>query len=283
VSKSKGDLLPRVITAIVAVPILLWIILAGGASAWLVVVFFATVVGLFEFYEMTMGDEDRVVGGMGVALGSLLLPALYFTSNDAAEALTFMPLAFVVMTLGMMLAVLFGYSKIERAAYLMGVGIAGIFYVAFLTSFLALLRKHAGDDGPYWILLTLVIVWSSDTGAYFVGRAVGRRRLAPKVSPKKSWEGAIGGTLAAVGGAFLVVDLTPLDLVWWQVLVVSIPAAILGQLGDLCESLIKRSVGVKDSGTIIYGHGGILDRVDALIFAAPYVYFFFVFFDAGLI
>jgi CDP-diglyceride synthetase len=126
-----------------------------------------------------------------------------------------------------------------------------------------------------WMLFAMFIIFTGDTGAYFTGRLIGRHKLAPNVSPGKTIEGAIGGLVCSVGGGFAAVamfapthlpTMTPM-----QICLFAIPAALLGQLGDLCESLIKRSAGAKDSGSIIYGHGGILDRLDALMFAAPYI------------
>jgi CDP-diglyceride synthetase len=130
-----------------------------------------------------------------------------------------------------------------------------------------------GQSG--WVLFAMFIIFTGDTGAYFTGRLIGRHKLAPNVSPGKTIEGAIGGLVCSVGGGFAAVamfapthlpTMTPM-----QICLFAIPAALLGQLGDLCESLIKRSAGAKDSGSIIYGHGGILDRLDALMFAAPYI------------
>jgi phosphatidate cytidylyltransferase len=125
-----------------------------------------------------------------------------------------------------------------------------------------------------WLLLPMVVIFSGDTGAYFAGRTLGRRKLAPRVSPGKTWEGAIGGLISSLVGGFVAhallapAYLPPMSPA--QVVLLALPGAVLGQFGDLVESMMKRSVGAKDSGTLIYGHGGVLDRLDALIFAAPY-------------
>jgi phosphatidate cytidylyltransferase len=125
----------------------------------------------------------------------------------------------------------------------------------------------------------MIIVWSGDTGAYFAGKAFGKHKLYEAVSPNKTIEGSLGGIAASIGVAFLFNYLFAFDSRWipleaWQVLLLAIPANLLGQLGDLCESIIKRAHDVKDSGTIIPGHGGMLDRIDGLIFASPWVYIF---------
>ena len=120
------------------------------------------------------------------------------------------------------------------------------------------------------------MTWLSDTGAYFAGRALGKHKMAPILSPKKSMEGAVGGFVSALIAAFVARWLAFDHLAIWQVIVLAVVANFLAQMGDLSESLLKRSYGVKDSGNVIPGHGGVLDRVDALIFSAPWVYIFAV-------
>ncbi len=125
------------------------------------------------------------------------------------------------------------------------------------------------------MLLTLTLTWLSDTGAYFAGRFLGPfwpRKLYESVSPKKTMIGAIGGLLSSVGALVIAKTFYLPSLTWVDVVAIAVPANILGQLGDLCESLLKRSVNVKDSGKSLPGHGGMLDRIDALIFTAPYVF-----------
>jgi phosphatidate cytidylyltransferase len=154
--------------------------------------------------------------------------------------------------------------------------ITGVFYVALLLTFVALLKKR-GEDGGAWVFITLTCTWFSDTLAYFAGRFIGPawpRKLYESVSPKKTVIGALGG----LGGSFLALVVAKLwylpSLTWADCVLVAVPANALCQMGDLCESLLKRSVGVKDSGAFLPGHGGMLDRIDALLFCAPYVYCF---------
>jgi phosphatidate cytidylyltransferase len=122
------------------------------------------------------------------------------------------------------------------------------------------------------VLFVLVVMWLGDTGAYFAGRFLGKHKLYEAVSPKKTWEGAFGGLAGSLVAA-IVMKLVRMDHVAWvDVILLALPGAALGQMGDLVESLFKRSTGVKDSGAIWPGHGGILDRIDAVLFFAPYVY-----------
>ena len=151
------------------------------------------------------------------------------------------------------------------------------FYVAgFFAAYLLLVadapRSETGPDQAGWFLFPMFVIWAGDTGAYFTGRAFGRHKLAPVVSPKKTWEGAAGGLVASVLGGLLCRAIFFTEMPISDVVIFAAPAAVLGQLGDLCESMIKRSTGVKDSGTILYGHGGILDRVDGLLFAVPWFF-----------
>jgi phosphatidate cytidylyltransferase len=141
-------------------------------------------------------------------------------------------------------------------------------------TFIALLKKR-GADGGAWVFVTLTCTWFADTGAYFAGRFIGPvwpKKLYEAMSPKKTVIGGIGG----LAGSLLALAVAKLwylpSLSWLDCVLVAVPANVLGQAGDLCESMLKRSVGVKDSGTLLPGHGGMLDRIDALIFAVPWVY-----------
>jgi len=152
--------------------------------------------------------------------------------------------------------------------------VVGCLYAGLGLAPIAALR--VGPSGLQWVISALVITWANDTCAYFAGRLFGRHKLHPVVSPNKTWEGFAGGAVGSVAGMFVArwvafPGLTPTDC-----LVLGLLGAVLGPLGDLCESLLKRAYGVKDSGTLIPGHGGLLDRVDALLFNAPAVYLYVV-------
>ena len=276
-SKKKSDLIPRAITAFVALPLLialiafaphwgffLFILLAGGISIW-------------EFCGITFAAEHPSGRIVTLLLGLGLMTVLYFAQPF------FLP-ALIAVVLAIFLFYLFFFGEQPRVTHQIGSSITGILYGGILLTFIALLGREAGDAGWMWIILTLALVWSSDTGAYFAGRAFGKRKLYPAVSPNKSIEGSIGGLLATIAFAFGFDALFAhfFAETWTSVpphllLLLAIPANILGQTGDLVESLIKRAHDVKDSGTIIYGHGGILDRIDALFFATPWVYYFYLY------
>ena len=147
---------------------------------------------------------------------------------------------------------------------------ASLAYCALPLCLIAALRT--GRDGVWWVVLACALTWMNDTGAYFAGRAFGRHKLLPIVSPKKTWEGFAGGWLASIAAAFAVKACGFQDLALDDCLVLGLAAGIAGPLGDLSESLLKRSLGVKDSGRILPGHGGILDRIDALLFNGVLVF-----------
>jgi phosphatidate cytidylyltransferase len=143
-----------------------------------------------------------------------------------------------------------------------------------LTAACALRQMH---DGLAWVIASLVITWSNDTSAYFAGRFLGRHKLYPEVSPNKTWEGFAGGMLGSIAGMFIARGFFfPLFTVT-DCLFLGVFGGILGPLGDLCESMLKRAYGVKDSGRAMPGHGGILDRIDALVFNAPLTFVYVTF------
>lgn len=219
-----------------------------------------TLIALDELYRMALPPQRRLERTLGAACGAALvpffcLPGGYFTGALAGATL-------LIATL-----FLFCYRDLETVARDCGLVLFGFLYLPLLLGHLALLRSL--PQGREWIFTVMLIVMASDTVAYFVGTAIGRRRLYPAISPKKSVEGALGGLLGGIAGALIA------KFLWFEPLPVGAAFAIgvvlglLGQIGDLFESLLKRSFGVKDSGTIIPGHGGLLDRLDSLLFAFP--------------
>ncbi|MEI8307453.1 MAG: phosphatidate cytidylyltransferase [Chloroflexales bacterium] len=172
-------------------------------------------------------------------------------------------------------------SSLESWALTFG----GAYYVGGLLSYFILLGQihtplHGGwltllhiPPGTSWIFLVLAVTWLQDTAAFFVGRAIGRHKMAPILSPKKSWEGAVGGFVASALSAMLAVAILGLPISYTAAVLIGATAGVVGPLGDLVESLIKRQIGIKDSGQLIPGHGGILDRIDSLLFTAPVIYY----------
>lgn len=232
-----------------------------GFSGFVLLISF---VGLFEFYRMAL-PAARVKALFASVVGTAFCLVLVLPGIQLLPAITFLVLFYGLCSLIRVRDV--RNSAAETALLLMGA-----LYIPLLLSHLALLRGL--PHGTYWIFLMLLIVMSGDTGAFYVGSAIGKRKLYPAVSPNKSIEGMVGGLAGSLIGAFFAKavffhSLTPADCVATALLV-----GLAGQLGDLFESLLKRSFGVKDSGNIIPGHGGMLDRLDSILFAAPTLYIY---------
>jgi len=267
-----NDLAARVVVAVIAVPILLGLaFFAPNWSLWLLVTA-AAAIGLHEFLTMSLHRDLGPEGWWSIAMLAGTFSSGYWLGVGAE---TWMCVAAAVIGVWII-----SLRHGERAAELgprLGAIFAGWMYVGVL--FGGLLALVSVDDrtsvAPFqagWLIFPMAVIWAGDTGAYFAGRAFGKHKLAPRISPAKTREGAVGGLVASTISALCAYALLPLppQMEVWHVVLIALPGAVLGQLGDLCESLLKRAYGAKDSGTILYGHGGMLDRVDALIFAAPY-------------
>jgi phosphatidate cytidylyltransferase len=273
-----GNLAQRFLVALVAFPILLAILYLPDA-AWptFILIFVAAIIAMDEFFAMTLGHQGHRRASL--VLGAIACAALYWlhphalAGSSSALALaagaigpTLAPVLAVVPPL---LYYLFRYGDMQQAAPRIAATITGIVYAGFLVMFLAMTRREFGGDA---VLLILLVAWIGDTGGYFAGRFLGKRKLYPAVSPKKTWAGAVGGAAGSVVAVAAMKLLRMKGLGWVDVVAIGVVGAVLGQLGDLAESLVKRSAGVKDSGALLPGHGGLLDRVDAVLFIAPFVY-----------
>jgi phosphatidate cytidylyltransferase len=264
-----SNLTVRLATAAVATPLILLILYRGPAWGFYLLVFPAVVIGTWELFTMTHAG-DRVAQVLGALLGAIASLAMYYGSHDARVVIT---LLIALPLLGPFIT-LVRLGSIETAAlraFAMGFG---PLFVAVPLTLLALLRSDMGSDGASYVVMTMMFAWWGDTGGYFAGRFLGKHKLYPAVSPKKTVEGSIGGLGGSVLGAlcahFWYLPSIPLV----NAVVLALVAGALGQAGDLSESLIKRSTGVKDSGQIVPGHGGILDRVDALIVTSTIVFLY---------
>ena len=271
--KKKSDLIPRLTTAAIAIPILLGIIFFTPSVGFFALVVAAGCISAWEYVRITC---DKTLPMLSYVATFLTLVALCFQYFLPSHLLT----GLMGVIIALFLFMLFGYRDQKQATHHLAHGLMAIVYGGLMLGCFALMRRHTGVNGPLFVLMTLGIIWGSDTGAYFAGRAFGKHKLYPAVSPNKSIEGAIGGVISSVllvfgfNLLFGLLSESWLSLSVFQIFLLAIPGNILGQLGDLCESLIKRAHGVKDSGTIIRGHGGMLDRIDALILASPWFYIF---------
>jgi len=254
-------LLPRVLTALVGIPLLLWLVHAGGLAFGV----FMTGVAALCCYEYALVLQ---LGGRPVQP----ILTILFGAALAACAAFGGPVGFV-LTAGIALVSFVelssGVHSMDRAA----LTVFGALFAGWMPAHLSLIRDLR-PHGEAFLLMTLVSVWCMDTAAYAAGHAIGKRPLAPVLSPRKTWEGAGAGFLAAVG-VCLGFQRYALNDAVSPLFAVGLGAAIgvAGQLSDLAESMVKRDAGVKDSGALLPGHGGVLDRFDSFILCAPAVYY----------
>jgi phosphatidate cytidylyltransferase len=286
-------LLKRIATAAVLIPIVMLLVLRAPVPVLAVVAAAVAMITVQEFLKLTEGygvQPLRLPTYIFVGLLFLLLAASAAGETPQVSALKFVLgvgfasaiAPFLFLTIAMRRAQMSGaYPAAAASAF-------AFVYIALPMAMLVQLRQQWA--GAFWLLYLLLVVWAGDIFAYFVGRSVGRHLMAPRISPKKTWEGAAASLVASLLVGILLFTyslqissfLLRLGLIerrdglfglekpeLWPIILLTIVLNIAAQLGDLVESLIKRGAGVKDSGTILPGHGGMLDRIDALLFAAP--------------
>jgi phosphatidate cytidylyltransferase len=264
----------RIITALIVLPVLV----ASILISWLAPLFVAMalssmVLGLYEFWLLASRrgiKPDVVVGFVGAAA---LFTVFYF--DRPYEAPVLLLLILPALTIAALSAAMLRGAPFENMIASVGATVLGVMYVAFLGGHLVAVRMGFEQQRAAHLLsFFFLVIMGSDAGAYYTGRALGRHKLAPKISPGKTWEGALGGMLAsllmaAVAHYWFFPELS---------LKVALPLAalmnVLGVLGDLTESALKRGAGAKDAAQILPGHGGLLDRLDSLLFNAPVIYYF---------
>ena len=246
----------RILTALVLTPLVVWVVLAG--PQWSLLAMMAAV-GLVAFYEL-----DSIAAKQGIARSGLpgMLAGLAFLLTPEPAWLTLVIASAVLMTLELR------QSDLAKAMSGSATALLGIVYIFGAWRCAIALRLI----NPHWLMIALLVSWAGDTVAMYVGRAFGRHKLAPRVSPMKTWEGAAGSVLGGVLAAGIYAHFLIPAAVLWEVLAVAACANIAGQFGDLCKSAFKRGAGVKDSGTTLPGHGGWLDRIDSSLFSIPVVY-----------
>jgi len=280
----------RVATAGVLIPFAVGIVLWGSTALLAVTVALVTMLALFEYFALGEAIGHRAYR-FWTATCALLLIYVQWLLGDVptyklsgglvayqrtswfANAAPGLETVFFLFVLGIAALTLWTRRPLVEALPAAGVSASGLILVAFPLSFAV--RLHGtGREGPLLLLFAMVIIWVGDSAAYFVGRAIGKHALAPHLSPKKTWEGTVASFLgslivALVFARFMTVPLPHL-------LAMAAVGNVAGQVGDLLESAYKRSAGIKDSGSILPGHGGVLDRIDALILSIPVVWYYWV-------
>lgn len=254
----------RIATVAVAFPVLVAAVWFDRPLPWFSLAMVAwALLATHEFYRLTGVTRSLSLTVMGMVWSVLFILSPHFDRPYISpELLT----SLVILSL---LILIFRPQK-EGALTTWALTMAGVLYVGWLLSLLVSMRLEAGKE---WVFLALFTTFATDIAAFFVGKAIGRHHLAPRLSPGKTWEGAAGGVLGAVLVGVVTVAAFRMPLSWPHAVFLTIVVSIFAQLGGLAMSLLKRNVGVKDSGKIMPGHGGILDRTDSVLFAGVIVYY----------
>jgi phosphatidate cytidylyltransferase len=258
------NLAQRLISAVIALPLIALLILWRQPWGFGGLMLLVAGLALCEYTSIALSGADRRLRVGVIVIGVGLAAGLY-----AAPSYTVVwVLAAFVATASL---VLFDPGDIPAAGARLGIAAFGVFYLGLLCAPMAIMQRDA-PHGREWVLLAIALTFGNDTGAYFAGRGLGRHKLYPAVSPAKTVEGGIGGMLA---GLLIMLGARATFVQWLTIrdcLLAALPAGVIGPVGDLVESLIKRAFGVKDSGRLIPGHGGMLDRIDALLFVSAWLY-----------
>lgn len=258
--------LKRVISSLVVLPPLIILLVYASRGWFFLLLLIINLLALREFFGLPIFSEDKWFKTLSLLFGSLILLAAYIWGMSGLTGF------FLLALLALFLFSIYNLDDLNKALPRLGVGMIGVVYISCLLSYFILLRDS--DFGILLVLFLLTVVWSTDTSAYYVGKNFGKTKLLPLVSPNKTVEGAIGGLVGAcvASVAFKIIFFDTLS--FFDALFLPLILSATGQMGDLFESFIKRWAGVKDMGSLIPGHGGILDRIDGLLFAAPVLYFY---------
>ena len=255
----------RIYTVLVLAPLLYAVIRYLPPLVFSCVVMLAGALALFEFYRLCFGDRSRSwLIGIGLAGFAAVILGAHWPNIIVPSLLATL--------IGIISVPLFSRAPLEQSLRDGAMTLFGVLYLGLTLGPLSMTRLL--PQGEWLIFFLLLVTWASDTGAYYVGTLYGRHRLAPTISPKKSYEGLVGGVIGATIAAYIIRWWFLPELSGLDCLVLGSLLTITGLWGDLTESAMKRSVGIKDSGGILPGHGGMLDRLDSLLFTAPAFYYY---------
>jgi len=265
-TQAPGGARTKIIIGLIGAPLVTWLIIGGPFWLLALVIAVAAALALSEAGNLLFEPGQQ----RGKALTMICGLALFAATAFGGLGLGLIGLAVIC---ALLMAYLMTETELERMPRILARALFGALYAGLLPALLLALKRLEQPTGVLWLFLLFMLVWLGDAGAYFAGRSLGRRPMAPRISPKKTWEGLLGGAAATLI-AGLICGISTDSLSWFDGLVLGLLAALLGPLGDLVESALKRAAGVKDSGALLPGHGGILDRVDAVIFVAPFFLLF---------
>jgi phosphatidate cytidylyltransferase len=264
-----GIVKKKIWTSILIVPPIVVLIIVGPSAVLRLMVLLATYFGLREFYTLALPHSKPIDRLFGIGLGLILSALISFGSAGSIS------LFFVFLLLCLSVFFMATSQDLLPTISNLGITLFGILYVGLLLSHISLIRNMA--DGKEWALFLIATVWAGDISAFSVGSLLGKHKLYPKISPKKTFEGLIGGVIGSVIVALAFRQLFIPQLGMENCILIGVGLAVFGQLGDFTESMLKRSAQVKDSGSLIPGHGGMLDRLDSFLFSAPFLYYFLLY------
>jgi phosphatidate cytidylyltransferase len=275
----------RLLTALWGIPLVVAAVWFADPLPWFtVLVAIAGVLAVIEFYRMTGVLKLLPLAVCGILLTLLFVIYPHLQPRTDISLVSLFVAATVVLPMIILILLPKQEGLREGLFRAWAWTLSGVLYIGGLLSFLVVLRlapDAAGfpETGRNLVFMALFVTFGSDTAAYFVGRAIGRHKMAPSISPGKTWEGAAAGVIGAAIVSLVFNFNTPFQLPmdFTLTIVLGVLISVFGQLGDLAESMLKRGTGVKDSGSIMPGHGGILDRLDSIFFAGVVVYWFYTF------
>jgi phosphatidate cytidylyltransferase len=264
-------MLSRFLTVLIAAPLVIALIGLTGQTVFFILTLLVGLAALYEYYAMTLPDATKTELSAGLTLGACVLAASYADAMSQSAGLLATGMSLASLVLIFTVYICRGHKHNVPVDKIFSL-FFGIIFVALLFSFLILLRGL--PHGVSLVFFLLFVTWAGDIGAYLTGRSIGSHLLCPRVSPAKTIEGSLGGILFSIAAA-LVMQATFLTTISIKhCFIMAIGINVLNQIGDLSESAIKRFCNVKDSGKILPGHGGIFDRIDSLLFAAPFLYYY---------
>jgi phosphatidate cytidylyltransferase len=269
-----GNTSTRILISVIAIPVIVALCYIGKIPFLI----FILAIGLLSYYEFSNMVQHKE-SYTNLIIDSFAIICLIINSYYA-----FINYEILIICIIILLVITELFRNNKSVIFNLGASLIGIFYIGIFASTIISIREFFADsnvvytEGGYIIISMLATIWICDSAAFFLGTAFGKHKLFPRVSPNKTWEGAIAGfvfaVLTMIASKVIILDF----LIWRDVIVIGIIIGVLGQIGDLMESLIKRDTGVKDSSGIIPGHGGVFDRFDSFFFSAPFVYLYLLFF-----
>jgi phosphatidate cytidylyltransferase len=271
----------RILTSVCGIPVLVAAIWFDNPLPWFTIL--VAVLGILsavEFFRLVNISGTRPFTVYGIIV---ILLFIVFRDTDLLEkiqsvfnSIWIVLFLIICLLLPLLFSQVFKHNK-EKTSFSGGLWtITGIIYIGWMLGHLVALRGF--EDGRNWVFYALFVTFAYDTAAFFTGRSLGRHKMAPKISPGKTWEGTAGGTTGAVLLSLFFTLSTPfiLPINWWQAIILGLLVSFFGQGGDLLESRFKRYIGVKDAGKALPGHGGFLDRIDSVVFTSLVVYYYVV-------